>query len=76
MSVIEPVVADGVIVAAGSVVTKDIPPYAIVGGVPAKIIRYRFEKEEIEKGIAEADSGQLIPYIEVMKEVREKYNLD
>jgi acetyltransferase-like isoleucine patch superfamily enzyme len=42
-------IADGVIVAAGSVVTKDIPPYAIVGGVPAKVIRYRFEQEEIEK---------------------------
>lgn len=42
-------IGDGVIVAAGSVVTKDIPPYAIVGGVPAKIIKYRFEKEEIEK---------------------------
>jgi acetyltransferase-like isoleucine patch superfamily enzyme len=41
-------ISDGVIVAAGSVVTKDIPPYAIVGGVPAKIIKYRFEKEEID----------------------------
>lgn len=42
-------IADGVIVAAGSVVTKNIPPYAVVGGVPAKIIKYRFEKDEIEK---------------------------
>ena len=42
-------IGDGAVVAAGSVVTKDIPPYAIVGGVPAKIIKYRFEKEEIEK---------------------------
>ena len=42
-------IADGVIVAAGSVVTKDVPPYAIVGGVPAKIIKYRFEKDEIAK---------------------------
>ncbi len=42
-------IGDGVIVAAGSVVTKDMPPYSIVGGVPAKIIKYRFEKEEIKK---------------------------
>lgn len=41
-------VADGVIIGAGSVVTKDIPPYAIVGGVPAKIIRFRFPKKIIE----------------------------
>ena len=34
------------------------------------------EKEEIEKGIAEADRGELIPYDEVMKEVRAKYKLD
>lgn len=40
-------ISDGVIVAAGSVVTKNIPPYAIVGGVPAKIIRYRFKEDEI-----------------------------
>lgn len=42
-------IGDGAIIAAGSVVTKDIPPYAIVGGVPAKIIRYRFSPEIIEK---------------------------
>ncbi len=34
------------------------------------------EKEEIEKGIAEADRGELIPHEEVMKEVRAKYKLD
>lgn len=37
----------GAIVAAGAVVTKDIPPYAIVGGNPAKVIRYRFSKEQV-----------------------------
>lgn len=42
-------IGDGAIVAAGSLVTKDIPPYAIVGGVPAKLIKYRFSEEHIEK---------------------------
>jgi acetyltransferase-like isoleucine patch superfamily enzyme len=39
----------GSIVAAGAVVTKDVEPYSIVGGVPAKIIKYRFDKETIKK---------------------------
>ncbi len=42
-------IGDGAIIAMGAIVTKDVPPYAIVGGVPAKIIKYRFSKEHIEK---------------------------
>lgn len=42
-------VGDGAIVAAGSMVTKDVPPYAIVGGVPAKVLKYRFPEAVIEK---------------------------
>ena len=40
-------IGDGAIVAALSFVNKNVPPYAIVGGVPAKVIRYRFPKEII-----------------------------
>lgn len=42
-------IADGAVVGAGSLVTKDVPPYAIVGGVPAKLIRKRFDDEVIQK---------------------------
>lgn len=42
-------IGDGAIVAAGSVVTKDVPPYTIVAGVPAKVIRQRFSDEMVER---------------------------
>jgi len=42
-------IGNGAIIAAGSVVTKDVPAYAIVAGIPAKIIRYRFSENIIEK---------------------------
>ena len=45
-------IGDGAVVASGAVVTKDVPPYAIVGGNPAKIIKFRFSPEIIEKLLA------------------------
>ena len=40
-------IGDGAILAAGSIITKNVPPYAIVAGIPAKIIRYRFNENQI-----------------------------
>lgn len=42
-------IGNGAVIAAGAVVTKDVPPFAIVGGVPAKVIKYRFSPEVIAK---------------------------
>lgn len=41
-------IGDGAVVLAHAVVTKDVPPYAIVGGVPAKVVKYRFDTEDID----------------------------
>lgn len=42
-------IGDGAIIATGAVVTKEVPPYAIVGGVPAKVIKYRFSESRIKE---------------------------
>ena len=42
-------IGDGAVIASGAVVVEDVPPYAIVGGYPAQVIRYRFSRETIAK---------------------------
>lgn len=42
-------IGDGAVIAGGAVVTKDVPPYSIVGGIPAKLIRMRFDEQTIDK---------------------------
>lgn len=42
------IIGDGAVVLSGAVVSKDVPPYAIFGGVPAKLIKYRYDSDTIE----------------------------
>ena len=42
-------IGDGTVIGAHSVVTRDVPPYAVVAGAPARVLRYRFSEEEIDK---------------------------
>lgn len=62
-------VGDGAVIATGAIVTKDVPPYAIVGGVPAKIIKYRASEEQIRE-YADSEWWNLSPqeaYKKMMK---------
>ena len=42
-------IGDGAVVAAGAVVNKNVPPYAVVCGNPARVVRYRFSEETIRE---------------------------
>lgn len=53
-------IGQGAVVAAGSVVSKDVPPYAIVGGVPARVIKFRFKDDMIEE-LLKIDYSKLKP---------------
>ena len=43
------VIGDGAVIGSNALVIKDVPPYAVVGGVPAKVIKYRFPQEVIDR---------------------------
>lgn len=74
-------IGHGTAIGAGSVVKKDVPPYAIVAGVPAKLIRYRFDNETVSQLLAtnwwtlSDDEIQLLAeYIKSPSEFIEMYN--
>lgn len=52
-------IGQGAIVASGSVVVKDVPPYAIVGGNPAKLVKYRFQDEDVRRAMSRLDFTRL-----------------
>lgn len=41
-------ISNGAVILSGSIVTKDVPPYAIVGGIPAKVLKYRYSTDDIK----------------------------
>ena len=62
---------EGAVVATGAVVTQDVPPYAIVAGVPAKVMKYRFSPQDIEKLLAlklyDSDEKQILKIRELLQ---------
>ena len=42
-------IGNGAVIGSNTLITKDVPPYAVVGGIPAKVIKYRFPEEEISR---------------------------
>ena len=68
-------IGDGAIIAAGAVVNKDVEPYSIVGGVPAKHLKYRFNKEIIneliDKGIGNLSIENICKNIDDIGDVKE-----
>lgn len=72
-------IGDGAIIGAGAVVNTDIPPYAIVVGHPARIVRYRFSKEKVRELLEskwwEKSINELLPDIESFRKPLENPQL-
>jgi acetyltransferase-like isoleucine patch superfamily enzyme len=73
-------IGDGAVIGAGAIINKNVPPYAVVVGNPARVVRYRFSKEVIDELLAsrwwEKDIEELKPDIEEFQQPYEKLYLD
>jgi acetyltransferase-like isoleucine patch superfamily enzyme len=73
-------IGKGAVIASGAVVVKDVPPYAIVGGVPAKVIKYRFPddvKEKVERlDFNKLTSEKIAKHIEELYQTVDSENVD
>lgn len=81
-------IGNGAVVASGSVVVKDVPPYAIVGGNPAKIIRLRFPEEIVQrltalawwqyhpKGFNDLNMFDIQAFLDALEQRRDKGDLE
>lgn len=67
-------IGDGAVIGAGSVVTKDVEPYSVVAGNPAKVIKYRFSKEEIN--FLEKKRWWDMSYQEISKQLLYMYDIN
>lgn len=67
-------IGDGAVIGANSLVTEDIPPYAIAYGSPAKVVKYRFSEEEINKLLSlkwwNKDEDWLKENVELFKDIK------
>lgn len=73
-------IGDGAVIGAGAIVNRNVPPYAVVVGNPARVVRYRFSKALIDELLAsrwwEKDIEELKPHIDEFQQPYEKLYFD